>query len=69
MRAAAEPIWEHYLPPGSDMIGTIQSGPRPNVRMELELFSRLYGFKQEESSDEDENDLATELKAFQRLEC
>ena len=36
-----EPAYEHDFPPGSDMMGEIQSGPKPAERMEFELASRL----------------------------
>ncbi|KAH8659263.1 hypothetical protein BGZ60DRAFT_382280 [Tricladium varicosporioides] len=41
MRGAGEPIFEHDFPPGSDIMGSIQEGPKAPQRMEFELFSRL----------------------------
>lgn len=41
MRGAGEPAFEHDFPPGSDMMGEIQRGPKAAERMEFELFSRL----------------------------
>ncbi|KAK9319187.1 hypothetical protein V1517DRAFT_369960 [Lipomyces orientalis] len=43
MRAAGEPSFEKDFPPGTDMMGEIQSGPEAGKRMEAELFSRLNG--------------------------
>ncbi|KAK9482430.1 hypothetical protein V1527DRAFT_499137 [Lipomyces starkeyi] len=43
MRAAGEPSFEMDFPPGTDMMGEIQSGPEAGKRMEAELFSRLNG--------------------------
>lgn len=41
MRGAGEPRFEHDFPPGSDIVGDILNGPKPEERMEFELFSRL----------------------------
>lgn len=41
MRGAGEPVFEHDLPPGSDIVGSILLGPEPAERMEFELFTRL----------------------------
>lgn len=41
MRGPGEPIFEHDFPPGSDTMGEIREGPKPEERMEFELFSRL----------------------------
>ncbi|GIJ98715.1 hypothetical protein Aspvir_000835 [Aspergillus viridinutans] len=45
MKGIGEPIWEHDFPPGTDMIKEIVQGPKPAERMELELCSRLRGFR------------------------
>jgi hypothetical protein len=34
-------MFEHELPPGSDIMGDIRDGPKAGERMEFELFSRL----------------------------
>ncbi|KAI5864459.1 HNH endonuclease-domain-containing protein [Durotheca rogersii] len=41
IRGAAEPIFEHDFPPGSDIMGEILAGPKAGQRMEFELFDRL----------------------------
>ena len=41
MKGAGEPYFEHDFPPGSDIMGDIQSGPKAAERMEFELFDRL----------------------------
>jgi hypothetical protein len=41
MKGAGEPVFEHDFPPGSDMVGSILSGPKAAARMEFELFNRL----------------------------
>ncbi|KAK9354924.1 HNH endonuclease-domain-containing protein [Lipomyces doorenjongii] len=43
MRGAGEPIFESDFPPGTDMMGEILGGTHASVRMEAELFTRLYG--------------------------
>jgi len=43
MRGQGEPVFETDLPPGSDVIGEILSGPKPDERMEFEFLSRLAG--------------------------
>lgn len=43
MRGAAEPVFEHDFPPGSDMLQEICEGACPVERFELELSSRLRG--------------------------
>ncbi len=41
MKGAGEPIFENDFPPGSDIMGEIQEGPKAAERMEFELFSRF----------------------------
>ncbi|KAK9320213.1 hypothetical protein V1517DRAFT_356076 [Lipomyces orientalis] len=41
MRAAGEPIFDQDIPPGSDSMNAILSGPVPTERMEFELSKRL----------------------------
>ncbi|KAK9384989.1 hypothetical protein V1515DRAFT_617691 [Lipomyces mesembrius] len=41
MRAAGEPIFDEDIPPGSDTMNAILSGPVPGERMEFELSKRL----------------------------
>jgi hypothetical protein len=41
MRGVGEPLFEHDLPPGSDIVGEILDGPKPAERMEFEIFTRL----------------------------
>ncbi|KAK2752733.1 hypothetical protein FQN55_005864 [Onygenales sp. PD_40] len=42
MKAGGEqPVFEHGFLPGGDMVGQILRGPRPEDRMEFELFMRL----------------------------
>ncbi len=41
MRGAGESHFEHDFPPGSDIMGDIQEGPKAAERMEFELFDRL----------------------------
>ena len=41
MKEVGEPIFEHYFPPGSDIVGSIIEGPKAAKRMEFELFSRF----------------------------
>ncbi|AEO60038.1 hypothetical protein MYCTH_2120123 [Thermothelomyces thermophilus ATCC 42464] len=41
MRGIGEPAYEHDFPPGSDIMGEIQAGPKAAERMEFELFDRL----------------------------
>ncbi|PUU75871.1 hypothetical protein B9Z19DRAFT_1089387 [Tuber borchii] len=41
MKGTGEPCFEMDLPPGSDIIGQIMSGPKAKERMEFELFSRF----------------------------
>ncbi|KAK9312152.1 hypothetical protein V1524DRAFT_274108 [Lipomyces starkeyi] len=41
MRAAGEPIFDEDIPPGSDTMNAILSGPVPAERMESELSKRL----------------------------
>ncbi|KAE8130998.1 HNH endonuclease-domain-containing protein [Aspergillus pseudotamarii] len=50
MRGAGEPTFEFDFPPGTDMMGEIRNGPQPAERMEAELFGRLHGLYQAESS-------------------
>lgn len=57
MKAAAEPIFEHDFPPGSDMLENIRTGPKAAERMEAELFGRLalqMDITKLESSDEED---------------
>ncbi|KAK0715713.1 hypothetical protein B0H67DRAFT_601200 [Lasiosphaeris hirsuta] len=62
MKGAGEPNFEHDFPPGSDMMGEIQSGPKAAERMEFELFNRLANHMlagvdtDEEDKDEDKHD-------------
>jgi hypothetical protein len=49
MKGAGEPIWEDDFPPGTDMMKEIVQGPKAAERMELELYSRLQGFQQDNS--------------------
>jgi hypothetical protein len=35
MRGAGEPVFEHDLPPGSDIVGEILQGPKVGERMEF----------------------------------
>ena len=51
MKGAGEPIFEHDFPPGSDMMGYILRGPRAAERMEFELFGRLAGQVEIDSSE------------------
>ncbi|KAK9485784.1 hypothetical protein V1527DRAFT_496362 [Lipomyces starkeyi] len=44
MRGAGEPSFETDIPPGTDMMGEILSGPAAAKRMEAGLFSRLGGY-------------------------
>ncbi|KAK0652657.1 hypothetical protein B0T16DRAFT_427047 [Cercophora newfieldiana] len=73
MKGAGEPIFEHDFPPGSDMMGEIQSGPKAAERMKFELFNRLANHmlagvdtdeedKDEEDRDEDQHDSNVEDK-------
>lgn len=41
VRGLGEPAFEHDFPPGTDMMGEIQSGPKAAERMDFELASRL----------------------------
>ncbi|KAK9482074.1 hypothetical protein V1527DRAFT_455393 [Lipomyces starkeyi] len=41
MRGAGEPVFDEDIPPGSDTMDAILSGPAPAERMEFELSSRL----------------------------
>jgi hypothetical protein len=41
MKGAGEPIFENDFPPGSNIMGEIQEGPKAAERMEFELFSRF----------------------------
>ncbi|KAL2195323.1 HNH endonuclease-domain-containing protein [Corynascus similis CBS 632.67] len=41
MRGIGEPFHEQDFPPGSDIMGKIQAGPKAAERMEFELFDRL----------------------------
>ncbi|PGH03141.1 hypothetical protein AJ80_08736 [Polytolypa hystricis UAMH7299] len=41
MKADGQPIFEHDFNPGEDMMGQILRGPKPQQRMEFELFMRL----------------------------
>ncbi|KAK9320296.1 hypothetical protein V1517DRAFT_348304 [Lipomyces orientalis] len=41
MRGAGEPVFDEDIPPGSDTMNAILSGPAPAERMEFELSSRL----------------------------
>ncbi|KAL2177582.1 HNH endonuclease-domain-containing protein [Thermothelomyces heterothallicus CBS 202.75] len=41
MRGIGEPFHEQDFPPGSDIMGEIQAGPKAAERMEFELFDRL----------------------------
>ncbi|KAK0655523.1 HNH endonuclease-domain-containing protein [Cercophora newfieldiana] len=62
MKGAGEPNFEHDFPPGSDMMGEIQSGPKAAERMEFELFDRLahhidlYPEEKQAGVDTDEED-------------
>ncbi|KAK0730440.1 hypothetical protein B0H67DRAFT_596571 [Lasiosphaeris hirsuta] len=62
MKGAGEPNPEYDFPPGSDMMGEIQSGPKAAERMEFELFNRLANYMlggvdaDEEDKDEDKHD-------------
>jgi hypothetical protein len=41
LRGIGEPTHELDFPPGSDIMGEIQAGPKAAERMEFELFDRL----------------------------
>jgi hypothetical protein len=41
MKGAGEPTFEHDVPPGSDIVGSILKGPKAAERMEFELFNRM----------------------------
>lgn len=41
MRGVGEPIFEHYFPPGTDIMGEIMREPYADCRLEMELMSRL----------------------------
>lgn len=41
MKGMGEPYFEDHFPPGSDMVGQILKGPKPESRMEFELFTKL----------------------------
>ncbi|MCJ1227382.1 hypothetical protein MMC12_004037 [Toensbergia leucococca] len=41
MKGAGEPEFEIDFPPGSDVLGEIRRGPKPEKRMGFELFDRL----------------------------
>jgi hypothetical protein len=41
MKGAGEPMFEHDMPPGSDIMGDIITGPKAAERMQFELFMRL----------------------------
>jgi len=41
VRGAGEPILEHDIPPGTDMVGEILAGPYARERFELEIAARL----------------------------
>ncbi|KAK0731894.1 HNH endonuclease-domain-containing protein [Lasiosphaeris hirsuta] len=62
MKGAGEPHFEHDFPPGSDIMGDIQSGPKAAERMEFELFGRLahhidlYPEEKQAGVDTDEED-------------
>jgi hypothetical protein len=43
MRGAGEPIFEHEL--CADMLAEIREGPKAQERFELEIATRLYGFR------------------------
>ena len=71
MKGAGEPYFEHDFPPGSDIIGDIQNGPKAAERMEFELFGRLarhmdlYPEEKQvgvdtDEEDEDEEDMSEE---------
>ncbi|KAJ9486090.1 hypothetical protein VN97_g7259 [Penicillium thymicola] len=51
MKGAGEPIFEHDVPLGTDMVKEILQGPDPAQRMELELFSRLQDIPQEDDNE------------------
>ena len=44
VRGAGEPIFEHDIPPGTDMMREIREGPCAGERLEMEIASRLRGF-------------------------
>jgi len=50
LRGAGEPIFEHDFPPGHDMAGEILAGPYGQERFELEIASRLRGFRKDNRS-------------------
>ena len=62
MKGAGEPYFDHDFPPGSDIMGDIQSGPKAAERMEFELFDRLahhmdlYPEEKQAGVDTDEED-------------
>lgn len=43
MRGAGEPVFEHEF--GADMLAEIREGPKAQERFELEIATRLYGFR------------------------
>jgi hypothetical protein len=55
MRGAGEPILEFDFPPGTDMMGEIRAGPQAAERMEAELFTRLYNWREAQSSEDESN--------------
>lgn len=44
VRGVGEPVFEHDLPPGVDMVGETMQGPYAKERLELEFVTRLRGF-------------------------
>jgi len=57
IRGAGETSFEFDFPPGTDMMGEIQEGPQPAQRMEAELFTRLYGWREVQSPDSEDKPL------------
>jgi hypothetical protein len=57
MRGAGEASFEFDFPPGTDMMGEIQEGPQPAQRMEAELFTRLYGWREAQSSGSEDRSI------------
>lgn len=53
VRRAGEPVLEFDFPPGTNMIEDIQQGPQPAQQMEAELFNRLYGWHERQTSNSD----------------
>ena len=51
MRGNGEPIFDVDFA-GGDMMGEIRNGPKAAERMEVELFSRFFGYSQFEENDD-----------------